>query len=141
MFLCSGASPEERDAHGYTALHRALGRGHCPVVNYFLSNQEPIFPPPSEDSHDTDDAFYPTPHGETLLSLAVTSGSPEAVALMVPYTTAEIAQENWIWISEVMKGRGRTGEMDKWEQMKWELAEVEGLVVESAYRRKRTSGR
>ena len=60
---------------------------------------------------------------------------------MVPYTTAEIAQDNWIWISEVMKGRGKTGEMENWEQMKWELAEVEGLVVESAYRRKRTQVR
>lgn len=140
-FSCLGASPEERDAKGYSALHRALGRGHCPVVETFLSLQEPIYPPPSADSSEPDDAFYPTPPGETLLSLAVNSGSPEAVALMVPYTTAEIAQENWVWISEVMKGRGRTGEMDKWEQMRWELAEVEGLIVEAAYRRTRKSGR
>ena len=131
-----GAAAKERDAKGNTALHVALRRGFPSIVEYFLSTEEVIYPPPSPNTKYAPDVFYPTPPGESLLSLAVASGSPETVSLMVPYTTADIAQTNWVWISEVMKGRGRTGEMDNWEQMKWEIAEVEGLMVESAYRRK-----
>jgi hypothetical protein len=87
----------------------------------------------------TDDVSSPPPPHETLLSLAVTSGSPEAVSLVVPFSAAEDAQANWEWIERNLgdKTRRSAEEVAVWEKVKWALTACEGFAAPAGYRRRK----
>lgn len=114
----TGALPEERDSHSFTAFHYSLQLGHLPIVSYFLE-EYPL------DS--TPDSAYPPPPHESLLSLAVTSGKAKVVEAVLQESEAEDVAGNWEWIEEVLKGPGREEEKDEWEEVKWVLAGKEGV--------------
>lgn len=79
------------------------------------------------------------PPAETLLTLAVTSGNADVVALVVDYADVEDVAGNWewidAWIDEVLeggpegKGRREGEERDRWEAVKWAMSAKEGVSL------------
>ncbi|CAK5277342.1 unnamed protein product, partial [Mycena citricolor] len=70
-----GADPEERDSQGMAAFHVALQSGHKNIVDYFFETYD--------RKDDDSNAIYHMADPESLLSLAVTTGEPELVWMIL----------------------------------------------------------
>ncbi|KAI5480879.1 DnaJ-domain-containing protein [Pseudohyphozyma bogoriensis] len=139
-----GAAPEERDSAGFSPFHYALQSGHEDVISYFLTNFTPPKTPISlSQSTDSPDPSYPTPPGETLLSLAVSSASAKSVSLIAPYSTVEDSWDQWCWIEDLLAdlGTSNTGEKEIWEDVKWALTEVKDFPAAAVGYTKRNKRR
>lgn len=66
---------DERDSRGYTALHFAIYHGHIPMVKYVFQNYSP-----KEPEHKP---IYDAPTCSNLIYLAVRSGEPELVCMVL----------------------------------------------------------
>lgn len=118
----TGALPEERDSLSFTAFHLSLQLGFPSIATFLLTE----YPPSTSEPSDA------PPPGETLLSLAVLSSSPECVELVLELDETELDDVvgNWEWVEELLKGRGRAGEeKEKWEEVKWALAGKKGVSL------------
>ncbi|KAJ3560742.1 hypothetical protein NP233_g10633 [Leucocoprinus birnbaumii] len=88
------AEPDEQDFRGYTPLHTALVHGHTSIVKHVFNNY-----PPKEEDHR---AIYYTPSCSNLLSLAIKSGEPELVWMILDngLFTPEDVSSGWSMVSQ-----------------------------------------
>ncbi|KAI0340080.1 hypothetical protein BDW22DRAFT_1421855 [Trametopsis cervina] len=86
-YLHKGADLEERNSDGLTAFHVALVKGHVPIVKYILQAHPP------EDS----EALYECLPSKSVIELALNSGEPEAVWLVLENKLAsqDIMETAW----------------------------------------------
>jgi hypothetical protein len=83
----SGADLEERNSQGCTALHLALKMGKIPVVKHIFEE----FPP------DDSPAVYQSPENTSSLLLALESGEPELVWMVLDKGLASSEEINKAW--------------------------------------------
>ncbi|KAL0565866.1 hypothetical protein V5O48_016154 [Marasmius crinis-equi] len=88
------ADPEERDSQNLTAFHVAVRHGQLPIMNYFLENH-----PPGDDSREV----YRSPLSSSLsnLRLAIESGDPQVVKLVLEQglASSQVLNEVWTWMT------------------------------------------
>ncbi|KAH6918348.1 hypothetical protein BKA70DRAFT_13601 [Coprinopsis sp. MPI-PUGE-AT-0042] len=82
-----GADIEDRNSQGSTALHLALKVGHIPIVKYIFEE----YPP--EDAP----AVYSSPPNNSSLLLALESGEPELVWMILDKSLATSEEINKVW--------------------------------------------
>jgi hypothetical protein len=87
------ADAEERNSSGMTAFHIALSLGKEDIVNYFLEEH------PTKDS-DTN-AIYQSPVDKSNLVMAIHSGEPQLVYLVLENSLADPQDitDSWAWVT------------------------------------------
>ena len=95
-FTLPDAEADERDSQEYTAFHVALEYGHLPIIRYFLDT----YPPQDSDSESVLYLMNMNTDNKSLLRLALKSGEPEVVWLVLESGLADskAIQTTWSWI-------------------------------------------
>ena len=123
MILYPGAEPDERNSQGSTAFHIAVQQGHSAIIKKtFFENY-----PPKEDEHST---IYSLPPSTSILTLALKSGDPETVWLVLENGLASSQDIDIAWMSvssaswkaEMRNSRGKTVD-------DWKLDEIRQLIM------------
>lgn len=124
--MLSDAEADERDSQEYTAFHVALEYGHLPIIRYFLDT----YPPQDDDSEPVLYLSDKNVDHRSLLRLALRSGEPEVVWLVLESGLADskAVQATWTWIcsnedeAKIIFGsvgkRGKAFDKEKFEETK-----------------------
>jgi hypothetical protein len=103
-----------------TAFHIALSKGYIPIVNYYIKNHSP-----TDESYDDIYKYEP----ESLLRLAIRSGEPEVVWMILENKMALYSDINdaWSWFSST-KGQSvvKEAKPDNFHQC---LEEIRNLLL------------
>ena len=104
-------------------------------MHFLLSNYAPPTPSPLDyDSNATVDAFFPTPEGETLLSLATISQDAATVRSILDWTSVDDAWANWEWVDAKLAERGiSANDHAAWALVKEAIASIKGVSHPSMF--------
>lgn len=91
-----GAAPDDRDAADLTPFHAALASKSVALIRWMLDQYSP-------KERENAGVTRP-PEGESLISLALLSGKPEAVELLIAHSTVAQVAECWEWLDSVALG-------------------------------------
>lgn len=126
MILYPGAEPDERNSQGLTAFHLAVQLGHSAII------KKPFFEnyPPKEDEHST---IYSLPPPTSILTLALGSGDPETVWLVLENGLASSQDIDIAWTSVSSAGCGAEARKITSSSGKkvddWKLDEIRQLMM------------
>ena len=91
-----GSAADDRDSADLTPFHAALASGAVPLIEWMLEQYSP-------KERENAGVTRPT-EGESLVSLALSSGKPEAVELLLAHSTVAQVAECWEWLDSVALG-------------------------------------
>lgn len=123
--MTKGAEPEERDVAGFSPFHVALQHRRVTVAAYFFE----IYPPGDDTM-----LIYDPPQSITLLALALGSGEPELVWMILDkgLATTEHIEDAWNWAltrTESLTITASSIDLEKFEDIKQLLMRFGGYTL------------
>lgn len=115
------ADPEERNSAGLSALHLALQHGCIPIINHFFQSYDPK----QDDDHS---AIYSLSPPMSLLSLALESGQPEVVWLILEKGLASTQDIGNAW-TQVTSGQTNQPLFKKLPRDSVKFSEIQNLLM------------
>ncbi|KAG1772803.1 DnaJ-domain-containing protein [Suillus occidentalis] len=115
------ADPEERNSAGLSAFHSALQHGCIPIINYFFQSYDPK----QDDDHG---AIYSLSPPMSLLSLALESGQPEVVWVILEKGLASTQDIGNAW-TQVTSGQTNQPLFKKLPRDSVKFSEIQNLLM------------